>query len=113
MGRSMAQQGSRKWLLWVTWILSAPGICNGVYILFYSQWEVGKRADFGTPAGATAFGRFLLVYVLAAASIYTIPVATLFLLLLCLSNVPRRLKISGSIAVALGWLWLPLLRLIH
>ena len=84
-----------------------------MYILFYSQWELGERADFSTPAGATAFGRFLLVFILAAASLYTIPVATLSLALLCLSNAPGRLKISGFIAVALAWLWLPLLRLIH
>jgi H+/Cl- antiporter ClcA len=108
----MKRQGTRKWLLWTTWILCVPGILTGAYA-FHLYWLYsGKNLNFGTRTGALAFEGFFGLFFLSTVSIVTTSIATVSLVgLWASSEAPFRYKISGTVGVGLAWIGFKLMLL--
>jgi hypothetical protein len=103
-----------KWTLWITWILSAPGIAAGLYILHFHWWVTGKDLSLGTRQGDLAFEGIFGLFFLWGTGLCSTVAATISLAVLWASSgVSRSLKTITSILVCVALCGILLIRLMR
>jgi hypothetical protein len=102
-------EGSRPKTLaiWITWLLSVPGIISGVYVAIIWWWGRGKDLSWSTSQGRLGLGLWVWMVALLWLGFITILPATVSMLVLWGSkNATTHDKIGGLVVLICAWLGL-------
>lgn len=100
--------------LWSTWLLSAPGIVVGLYVLYVYEWEQGRMPSFNK-LSRSDYGLQLFVWLtlVGSAAFITILPATVSIVFLWISkraSLPK--KIGGSVAGLCAWIGILMMQIL-